>query len=404
MVGTEGPNVPDLGATLGRFLDAAHRVRPHELVDLITAAARELGATTASIWLADHEQRSLQLVTSDGRHDELAIAGTAAGRAYISSEPILPVSGDADHAWLPLLDGVDRLGVLLVEGAELTPDRLEALRHLASAATAELVTRGQYTDWFTASRRRKRMTLAAELQWQALPPLSFTTADVSVAGMLEPAYDVGGDTFDYASDGDRLDMAILDAVGHDLEATIICNLALGAYRNARRSGEDLPTCARRLDDAIRGQFRPGSFVTGLLGTLATDTGTFRWLNAGHPLPLLVRDGRVRELVAEPRPPFGLAHLGSGAAWSIGEDHLQPGDAVLLYTDGVVEARRPGGEDFGVERLKEFLHSALAAGLAPHETLRRLAHAVVDFHEGILRDDATNLLLVWQPDRPEVLGH
>ena len=109
--------------------------------------------------------------------------------------------------------------------------------------------------------------------------------------------------------------------------------------------------------------RIGRFATGLLGQLHTDTGAFRWLNAGHPLPLLIRDGHVRSLTCHPRLPFGIGHMQPDRDWEIAEDQLQPGDGLLLFTDGVVEARKPGGEDFGLDRLMEFLHTAFAAGLA-----------------------------------------
>ncbi|CAN5662944.1 PP2C family protein-serine/threonine phosphatase [soil metagenome] len=394
------PISPDLGPVLAEFFDAAHRIEPDRLVLLVETAGAALGATSLRLWLADHEQRLLihLPVTNHAPLSPRAIEGTSAGRCFVSSEPVERSEADgSDHAWLPLLNGVDRIGVMEIEAPVLDAEHLESFRHLASAATAEIVTRGQYTDRFLEVRRRRHMTLAAELQWQALPPASFTTDDVSVAGILEPAYDVGGDTFDYAHARDRLDVAIFDAVGHDLASTLICTLALGAYRNSRREGGDLRDHAARMDATMHEQLARGSFATGQIGTLDTSTGMFRWLNAGHPPPLLVRDGHVRPLVCKPRLPFGIGHMEPGRVADIAEDQLQPGDGILLYTDGVIEARKPGGEDFGLDRLMEFLHTAFAAGLAPHETLRRLSHAVVDFHEGSLRDDATNLLVVWQQD-------
>ncbi len=388
---------PRLGEIVGRYLDEAHQVAPDRLVDLVARTGVELGAGLVRIWLADHEQRKLIHLDHDDPLDPLAIETTVAGRCFVTSEVVERPGGDAAHAWFPLLDGVDRIGVLEVEAAELTPVRRTSMRHLASLAAAELVTRGQYTDRFTVTRRRKRMNAAAELQWQALPPPSFTAHDVSVAGLLEPAYDVGGDTFDYAHDRGRLDVAIFDAVGHDLTSAVICTLTLGTYRNQRRSGADLRTTAAEIDLAVRSQLAPGSFATGQLAQLDTETGAFRWLNAGHPLPLVVRDGQVFPLACHARPPFGLGHLKPGVRWEIAEEQLQPGDGLLFFTDGVVEARGTDGEDFGDERLAAFLQRAFAAGTAPQETVRRLSHAVLDFHGGVLRDDATMLLVVWQPD-------
>ncbi len=366
---------------------------------LIAASAAELGSAATQVWLADHEQRVLVPIGPAGDEpvEPLPIEGSAAGRAFVSSMLVTsdPADGTA-HAWLPMLDGVDRIGVLEVQGPQLGADRLEALRHLSSIATAEIITRGQYTDAFTGRRRRERMSVSAELQWQALPPASFTTTDVAVVGVLEPAYDVGGDAFDYSHSHGRLDLAMIDAVGHDLGASLISMLAIGAYRNARRTTRSLTDAALLMDQTILSHGGRSAFATGILAALDTDTGVFSLINAGHPVPLLVRDDHVHSLDAKPRPPFGLGHLGPSRADDVVEHHLQPGDGILLYTDGIVEGRRPGGEDFGEARLHDFLRKAFAAGQEPHETLRRLSHAVLDFHGGVLRDDATTLLTVWQP--------
>ena len=112
--------------------------------------------------------------------------------------------------------------------------------------------------------------------------------------------------------------------------------------------------------------------------------------------MIIRQGHVSTLLCTPRLPFGVVHVGRSLEAEIAHEQLEPGDSVLLYTDGVIEAKRPGHEDFGIERLKEFLHTADAAGLAPAETLRRLSNAVVDFNDGVLQDDATTLLVQWRP--------
>ncbi len=393
--------MPDsrFASIIADLLDGAHLIEPDELAALVATAAGALGASTSQIWLVDHSQRVLVPLGADVDTEPAAVDRTVVGRAYATCT-VVEVPGDAgaSHLWFPLVNGVDRIGVLEVEVSDLSSRGREAFRHLASLAASEILARGQYTDAYTATRRSGTMSLAAELQWQALPPISFATREVSVAGMVEPAYRVGGDTFDYAYNNGGLHVGIFDAVGHGLTSSLLSTLTLGAYRNRRRNGDDLDAIDAGVEDAITGH-TTDDYVTGQLAHLNVATGVLRWLNAGHPLPLLIRQGRVvGPMSCPPRPPFGLGHLIAEHKPSIVEDQLEPGDAVLMYTDGIVEARRIGGSDFGLERLVDFMERAFAAELAPSETLRRLSHAVVDFQGGSLQDDATTLLLAWHPDR------
>ena len=394
---------PRMDRAIARVLDAAHEAPPHRLPEVVADGAALLGATSSRLWLSDAQRRLLVHLTTDPEPDTLPIEGSAGGRAYaLAANVEIDRDDGGHHLWVPLIDGVDRVGVLELDlpadgHDEVAEPLRNAIRHLASIAAAEVVTRGQYTDQFIATRRRRPMTVAAELQWQALPPLSFSTVDVSVAGMLEPAYETGGDSFDYAHDHRGLSVAILDAVGHNLRSTMICTLAMGAYRNQRRAGADLHEIADAMDAVIHAEIGDGYYATGQLGHLETATGVLRWINAGHPLPLLIRDGRViKELPCRPRLPFGWAHLQQSRVVETAEVQLEPDDAIFFYTDGIVEARGPGGTDFGVDRLEDFLQRSFAAQLPPSETVRRLSHDVLDYHGGRLQDDATTLLLVWHP--------
>jgi serine phosphatase RsbU (regulator of sigma subunit) len=178
---------------------------------------------------------------------------------------------------------------------------------------------------------------------------------------------------------------------------MISSLTLGAYRNGRRNGLSLTETAAEIDTVIQRQFADSSYVTGQMAELDTINGTLHWLNAGHPLPLLVRDGRaIDHLQCRPRPPFGLDDLHDREP-EVAVEQLQPGDAVLLYSDGVIEHRSAAGTDYGIDRLRDFLQKAFAAQMSPDETLRRLSNAILDFHGGTLRDDATTILVVWEHD-------
>lgn len=397
MAGTslgEPTSFDPLGRALSVLVGAADVVEPHRLIELVSRCAVILGAESAAVWLADHQKRTLvHLAVADSR-ERLPVDGSAAGRAFVTSEVV--EAGDGTRLWVPLLTGVDRVGVLELVTPQHGPT-VAPLRDFAAVVAAELVASNQYTDLFTRTRRQQPMSLAAELQWAALPPSSFATKGVHVAGMMEPAYDVGGDTFDYAHSDGLLSFAILDAVGHSLDSSVISSLALGAYRNGRRNGLSLAETAAAMDTVIKDQLGGSRYATGQLAVLDTTDGTLRWLNAGHPLPLLVRQGKVLDhLHCRPRPPFGLDNV-PGREPEIAVEQLEPGDAVLLYSDGVIEHRSAWGVDYGIERLRDFLHNAFAAQMSPDETLRRLSNAILDFHGGTLQDDATTVLVVWKHD-------
>src|SRR3982750_1984984 len=187
---------------------------------------------------------------------------------------------------------------------------------------------------FHVTRRRQPMSLAAEIAWNLLPPLTFGTDRVVISCVLAPAYEVGGDSFDYAVDGDSARFAVFDAMGHGLNAGLLATVAVGAYRNSRRQDLDLPGTVRVIDAAIAAAFGPERFVTAVIAELNLASGGLTWHSAGHPAPLLLRGGRVvKALEAEPGLPLGLGG-GVEPAW----EQLEPGDRVLFFYDGVVEAR------------------------------------------------------------------
>lgn len=252
------------------------------------------------------------------------------------------------------------------------------------------------------------MALQAELIWSFLAPRTFATERVMVSASLEPAYEVGGDAFDYSLLGDHLHVSIFDALGHDLSAGLLASVGIASCRNTRRAGGSLEKIAAVADDAIAGFFGEYQFVTALLCDLDLVTGLFTWVPCGHPPPLLIRGRTVKELARTARPPLGLADAltrrGKGrrddaVASPTCAERLEPGDRILLYTDGVTEGRAADGTPFGVQRLADFIIRHGSALLPAPETMRRLNRAIVEYQQGRLRDDATAVLIEWQPDQP-----
>jgi serine phosphatase RsbU (regulator of sigma subunit) len=241
--------------------------------------------------------------------------------------------------------------------------------------------------------------------WAFMGPITFATPRFVISASLEPAYDVGGDAFDYALLDDHVHVSLVDATGHDLAAGLIASVAVAACRSTRRAGGDLTDIVANADNAIADQFGASRFATALLCDLNIATGELSWIACGHPPPLLIRENKViKELAREPCLPLGIAGHDPaavpGAPPPTHTEQLQPGDRVLLYTDGVVEGRSADGSPFGQQRLSDFIIRNSAAGMSAAEALRRLNRAIVDFQDDHLSDDATTVLLEWMPEDPQ----
>lgn len=384
-------------AALTALLEAAGEAPPERLPALVADAGR-LMDVDATVHRIDHEQRCLVRLgpaRPSGRR-RLGVDGTMAGRAFRTQEMVASDREGRPCLWVPVVDGADRIGVLEVRVENAAALHDPALREqcwwLASLVGHLLVSLEPFGDGLEHPRRNRAMSPAAELVWQQLPPLTAATDSFVLAGRLEPCYEVGGDVFDYALSEHTVSLCILDAVGHGTHAALMTSAALAAYRSTRRDGRSVFDQARVIDDVVAENFPGSDFVTGVLAEVDLPSGRLRYINAGHPAPFLLRDGRlVKELREGRRVPFGLDSTGL----TVGEEVLQPGDWLALYTDGITEARDAAGTWFGEARLTEFLRRAIAGGRPPAEAVRRLIGAVLEHHGGLLQDDASVLLARWR---------
>lgn len=397
-------------AALDVVLRRSYLMDPDDLASLAAEGGAELGAADAVVWLVDYEQSLLVPVLGPGApaRGKLSVDGSVAGRAFRLVE-LVEQDADGDRRlWVPLLDGVARLGVLelVVPGDTALDEELRrCFSQLAHLLAELLISNSAYTDHYEWFRRQEAMVLAAEVQHTTLPPLTFGTERVVISGLLAPAYEVGGDAFDYAVNGNIAHVAVFDALGHGLQASLLSTLAVSCYRNSRRAGLDLADTALAVDGALHEMFGGERFVTALLGQLDLDTGLFRWVNAGHPAGMLLRGTHVvKELAGESALPLGLASLSPGgrAHYPVSTESLQPGDRLLLLTDGVDEARTEDGEFFGRERLAEFAAREAASGLPTPEVMRRLQQAILRHQTGRLQDDATTVFVEWMTPKAQTL--
>lgn len=365
-----------------------------DLHETVAAAVNPLGGSDPVVYLVDFAHRVLMplpVPVSGPVPVEEDIATTLAGRAFALGSPVTAPRNGQVRVWVPLVEGTERTGVLAVTLPSADAETLGHLELLGVFVVLAVSAAAGVSDIPHLRRRGRTMSLAATMQWELMPPLAAGTSRTSIAGVLEPAYDIAGDGFDYAVNGDEVDFAILDGMGHGVASSLLTALAVGAYRHARRQHAPIAVMHDEIGRAIANEFAGEAFATGIVGRLSAAAGELQWSCAGHPAPLLLRNRKVvAELTCDPSLPFGL----DDRTPTVVRQALEPGDAVLLYTDGVVEGRTPSGDEFGLDRLRDLLEREAASGQPAEEVLRRLVRAVLDHQVGKLRDDATLLFVQW----------
>jgi hypothetical protein len=375
---------------LGEVLVAAEGAPPVESVEVVARnLEKRFGAVDVSFLLADLVGDELvRLVTGENgrgpRAKRVGLHGSVYDEVLRTQRPCAQPDGDSGvRVVLPVTNRGDCVGVLELTVPTLDEEVLAQLGEAAHALAYIIVTDRRFTDLYHSGRRTNGMSLAAEIQHQLLPSASCCeAAQFTVAGALVPADDIGGDTYDYALDRDTLHLSVTDAAGHEVDSALTATLLVGALRGARRAGAELVEQARRANQALLDHGR-GRLATGLLLCVDLRAGELQAVNAGHPVPLLLRDGVVEEVALEVDLLFGVS---ADRPYRVQQRWLRPGDRLVLFTDGMYEREAAGADLPAVIRETGDLH--------PREVVRAVTRAVKDACRGHLRDDATVVCLDW----------
>ncbi|MGY1666665.1 PP2C family protein-serine/threonine phosphatase [Geodermatophilus sp. SYSU D00696] len=387
---------------VGGLLHEVEAAAPVDAVPAVAAALAEMvDARQVHLLLVDFSGRAVVRLTSADRVDgarsrgpeqaeTLPLPGTVYDRVLRTQQAdVQRVTGGA-RLVVPVTDRGDAIGLL-----ELTLPRVPSAREVADIGDAAhalayvLVAARRHTDVFEWGMRTTPFSLAAEIQRRLLPAAYTCEAgQFTLAGWLEPAAAVGGDTFDYNLDRDFLQLSITDAVGHQVAAALLATLLVGGLRNGRRKGLGLAAQAGYANDCLAENAPPGQFVTGQLVRVDLHAGTAEIVNAGHTLPLRLRGGIVEEIALRVEAPFGVL---PGKAFDVQRLPLEPGDRIVFLTDGMLE-RNAASLDVA---------AALAdtADLHPREVVHALGAAVLTATGAELRDDATMLCFDWYGGPP-----
>ena len=396
--GQRPPSRLDLGALLA----ASEAAAPALSVDAVALTLKDMvGAEDVGFLIADFSGDSLiKLGHSSGGElrrpgrggdtERVALSGTPHGRALAGQDVEVVLEGPGAVLYAPVTSRGEAVGVLEVHLAGPPDEQTLADVALAAHALAYIVIANRrYTDLFEWGQRSVPLSLAAEIQHRLLPG-SYTceAGQFTLAAWLEPAGEVGGDTFDFSLDRDTLYLSITDAMGHTVNASLLATLLVGSVRNGRRAGADLAEQARVADAALAEHAGRSQFVTGQIACIDLSNGQAMVVNAGHPPPLRLRDGVVDEVPLAADPPFGAV---PNATYHMQALPLLPGDRLMFVTDGILE-----------RSAAEVDVRAMLAGSRdqhPREAVQDLIQAAVDASGGTLGDDATALCLDWHGGPP-----
>ena len=380
-----------LGRVQPLALEVTHvldEVPPHLIADQLVAEARRAAGVAVALYIVDIDGSQLIRLAGSEDFPETLEAPPALG------PEIVPEGLPSFYALLkrrlprcvatPLWLRGRVIGLLLCVGAPVAP-----LEDIAKQGAAALELANDYTDVIEATRRRKPTTAAAEVQYHLLPPRVARVTGAQIAGALLPAYEVGGDWFDFVENRDGSWLAIADAAGTGPTAAGLGASALGALRAARRSGQDLVQAAVTIDEVVRALGNPSFVVTAVLARWHAPTAMLAWLNCGHP-PAYVIDGEGAFTELEGPAHAALGAGGGPPSFEVGVVSLDPGDRLVLYTDGVTERVVKGGGRFGIDGMQRAIQAASAPTAAA--TAMAIQDAVMSAATDPLQDDATLVVL------------
>ena len=395
----------ELRETLDRLLDALNQVLPYDAGGIFVLREEvprprsgSLGELIAGVsWrgfaprsprtdpmlsqgkgIVGHVIRSGEAVCApDVRLDARYIKGREATR----SEVAVPIQLDGRTIGALNLES-DRLGAF-------QPDDVETLRFFAEATAVAVEKAMLHGRLLESNRLEHQLETAQHVQQRLLPSTSPAVPGHELAGFCMPCARVGGDYFDYIPlrDG-RLGLVVADVSGHDLPAALIMSAFRALVRTHLRSGHPLDEVARILNRELPDFTTNNAFVTALLAVLDPERGQVRYVSCGHPPALHDRAAGDPGWLDRGGPLLGVV---DEAAFEIGEVDLDPGDQVVIFTDGIVEARSPAGAEFGADRLAELIRARRC--LSARDQVERMVLDACGFvGASDFEDDLTILLL------------
>ncbi|WP_141582830.1 PP2C family protein-serine/threonine phosphatase [Actinomadura sp. WMMA1423] len=334
-------------------------------------------------------------VAEEEAAEPIGIRQSRAGRSFAAGRVMVSPAEDGDGSgetgtYIPVSARGERLGILQVgSSGPWSAGEMAELAEIGELLGSALKVAWSRTDRYERARRRHRLTLAAELQWQLLPGHAHADTSFSLAGHLEPAYSIGGDNFDWSVEHDHLALTVTNGAGTGIKAALLTSLTVGALRNARRSGADLGEQASLANDMVHVRYGGREFTETLVMRIDLIEGTVHVIDAGSPRLLLMRGSEVTRVPLEQQLPLGMF---PDTEYRPQRFALEPGDRLVIVSDGVFGAKARSGE-YGTHLLEQATRRSRLQPAA--EVPLTVIDELIEFHEGTdLADDAVVVCFDW----------
>ena len=242
-------------------------------------------------------------------------------------------------------------------------------------------------------RMEGELEVAQTIQMAMLPkvfPPFMDRLDINLYGIVDPAKEVGGDLYDFYVRHNKLFFCVGDVSGKGVPAALVMAMTRSLFRSITSHEEDPAEIVRKMNRAIVDQNAQNMFLTLFLGVLDCENGELGYCNAGHNAPAIMVNGEWTQLDVVPNLPLGIE---PEFTFQEQQTHLQHGDILFLYTDGLTEAENKRHELYGEERMLQQLKSERMKGLSPRHMINAMQASVEAYREGAEQSDDLTMLVV-----------
>src|SRR5215210_5459974 len=348
--------------------------------------------------LRDRQGKVGEIRVSRTIMDEVVVKGKAVLTSDVQHDPrfmssTTTLQGIHSVLAVPLGVGEKVYGIIYADSpiaeGRFTEDHLKVLTTLASVAAIRVENARLLEEQIDRQRLEHELQLASEIQQRFQPTAPPHVVGYELPGISFPCYEIGGDYYDFIEREDgRLIITLGDVSGKGTAAALLMSSLHAAVHAQAASHDSLVDTISAVNRYLADNIPSNRFVTLFYAELNPKSGALAFLNAGHNPPLIVHSAGTVEQLSSGGLPLGIKR---DAIFREGRTQLQPGDVLVIYSDGVSEAGNPQGEEFGLKRLSDVVMRNLEASASGIRD--RIEAGLMKFAEGTPAADDITLVIV-----------